>query len=201
MTDAVKMKTLIDAVRNVVGLDCLGIEVERGEATLTIMRAKIAEVLGKLRDHPDTAMNCLMDITAVDYPARAERFDVIYQLLSLKHNWRLCVRTQTTEVHALPSAQPAYSSAGWYEREVFDMFGISFDGHTDLRRILTDYDFIGYPLRRDFPLVGFTEKRYDDLQRRVVEQPVSLEQDYRAFDALSPWQGLTDVQKRTEGGQ
>lgn len=199
MTDE-KAKALMDAIRAALGLNYAGIACERGEVVLHVAAEKIVDTLRTLRDDPAIAMSQLMDVCGVDYPARRKRFDVVYQLLSLKHNWRLTVRLETDEIAAVPSVACVFSSAGWYERETFDMFGVVFEGHPDLRRILTDYGFEGYPLRRDFPLVGFTEVRYDDLQRRVVQQPVSLEQDYRPFDAQSPWRGMTDVQKR-EGGE
>lgn len=169
---------------------------ERDEVSVLVPRDQIVTVLTTLRDDPATAMNQLMDVCGVDYPGRVKRFEVVYQLLSLTHNGRLTVKVQTDEIVPVPSVVSVYPSAGWFEREVFDLFGIAFTGHPDLRRILTDYGFEGHPLRRDFPLTGFTEVRYDDLRARVVQEPIKLQQDYRAFDALSPWQGTTDVQKR-----
>jgi len=194
-----KCSALVQAVKDV--LDPIPVQfiVAHGEVATLVPRVQIVQVLMALRDSEETAMNQLMDICGIDYPSRLERFDVAYQLLSLKHNGRLTVRVQTDEVIPVPSVVEVYPSAGWYERETFDLFGIVFAGHPDLRRLLTDYGFVGHPLRRDFPLTGFTEVHYDDLQRRVVSDPIRLEQDYRAFDALSPWQGMTDVQKRGEG--
>ncbi|MDD3181400.1 MAG: NADH-quinone oxidoreductase subunit C [Alphaproteobacteria bacterium] len=192
-------RTLVDAVREALGAITVVVACERDEVTIAVQRPKIAQALALLRDHPATRFHQLMDVCGVDYPNRLERFDVVYQLLSLSHNWRLTVKVQTNEVAEVPSVAEVYPSAGWFEREVFDLYGVRFSGHPDLRRILTDYGFEGHPLRRDFPLTGFTEVHYDDLQRRVVSEPLSLQQDYRAFDALSPWQGVTDVQKRGEG--
>lgn len=186
----------INAVRKALGDIPAQISDVLDELCVRAPRERLVEVMTALRDHEATQMAMLMDVCGVDYPDRLPRFEVVYQLLSLTHNDRVRVIVQTDEVAAVPSVADVYPAAGWFEREAFDLFGISFAGHPDLRRILTDYDFEGHPLRRDFPLMGFTEKRYDDLQRRVVTEPVSLQQDYRAFDALSPWQGLTDVQKR-----
>jgi len=190
-----KLKAVLDDFLK--GLDGCELAQQSGGLVLCVPRDYIVEILTALRDREEMAMTMLMDVCGVDYPARDNRFDVVYQLLSLKHNWRLTVCLETDEICAVPSVTGVYASAGWFERETFDLFGIVFKGHPDLRRILTDYDFIGHPLRRDFPLTGFTETRYDDLQRRVVSsEPVHLQQDYRAFDARSPWQGVTDVQKR-----
>lgn len=187
-------RPLADAVRE--ALDDIPVVVQSAheDMVMTVSKDRLVEALQALRDDERTAMNQLMDVCGVDYVARNPRFDVVYQLLSLRHNWRLTVIAQTD--FSVPSAVTVYPSAGWFERETYDLFGIVFDGHPDPRRILTDYDFKGHPLRRDFPLLGTEEKVFDDLTRRVVSQPVRLQQDYRAFDALSPWQGMTDVQKR-----
>ena len=193
----IKPETLLDIIPNVIGINCLKARIELGnEAVIEAPRERIAEVMQRLRDDPRTLFNQLVDVCGVDYPPRDKRFEVVYQLLSLKNNVRLRVRVSAAENETVPSVTCVYPSAGWFEREVFDLFGVVFEGHPDLRRILTDYGFEGYPLRRDFPLMGFTQKRYDDLKRAVVDVPVALEQDYRAFDALSPWRGMTDVQKR-----
>lgn len=191
---------LVEAVRLALGDIPVQAQDERNEVTIIAPREKIVEMMQRLKDHEATSMTMLMDVCGVDHPERRQRFDVAYQLLSLRHNWRLTVIVATDEVATVPSVVGVYPSAGWFERETYDLFGITFAAHPDLRRILTDYDFEGHPLRRDFPLIGFTEVHYDDLQRRVVYEPVQLQQDYRAFDALSPWKGLTDVQKR-EGGK
>lgn len=192
-------KLLIEAVTAVAGNEGVSVSAERDEVTLLAPRDQIVPLLTRLRDNERTDFNQLMDVCGVDYPARLERFDVVYHLLSLRKNWRLRVIVRTDEVASVPSVTAVYASAGWFEREVFDLFGVAFSDHPDLRRILTDYDFEGHPLRRDFPLTGFTEVRYDALHRRVVYEPIKLQQDYRAFDALSPWQGMTDVQKRGGG--
>jgi NADH-quinone oxidoreductase subunit C len=168
---------------------------DRDEATLLVPRAEIVSVLRKLRDDPTTAMTQLMDVCGVDYPDRPERFEIVYHLLSLKHNARLRVKAQTDETTPVPSATGVYNSANWFEREVWDLFGVRFEGHPDLRRILTDYGFEGHPLRKDFPLVGHVEVRYDIVEKRVVYAPVKLAQEFRDFDALSPWQGMTDVMR------
>lgn len=188
----------VEAVQAVLSESVLQAHSVHGELTIMVSREKLGEAMTALRDDPRTAFHQLMDVGGVDYGARQPRFDVAYQLLSLRQNERLTVIVQTDD--AVPSVVGVYPSAGWFEREAFDLLGITFDGHPDLRRILTDYGFEGHPLRRDFPLMGFEEKVYDDLHRCVVSQPVTRQQDYRAFDALSPWQGLTDVQKR-EGGE
>ncbi len=154
----------------------------------------IQPVLLTLRDDPSCDFKQLIDLTAVDYPARPERFEVVYNLLSLSKNARLRVKTALAEGRAIPTAVPVFSTAGWLEREVWDMFGIFFEGHPDLRRILTDYGFQGHPLRKDFPLTGEVEVRWDDELKRVVYEPVTLTQDFRNFDFLSPWEGMTDIQ-------
>ncbi len=168
----------------------------RGELRVQVYRDRIVECLKILRDDPAVAMNQLMDVCGADYPGRPERFEVIYNLLSLRHNWRLRVKVRTDEKTPVPTVTGLYSSAGWFERECWDLYGVAFDGHPDLRRILTDYGFEGHPLRKDFPLTGFVEVRYDDEQKRVVYEPVKLMQDYRSFDFLSPWEGMTDVNLR-----
>ncbi len=175
--------------------------VVKSEVEILIPADCLVEALYILRDDETMAMNQLVDLCGADYPDRASRFDVVYHLLSLKNNARLRLRVELEEGQSVPTATSVYSSAGWFERETFDLFGIVFDGHPDLRRILTDYDFEGHPLRRDFPLTGFTQVRYDDLKQCVVKESVALEKEYRAFDAASPWEGTTDVQKRNSTGE
>ena len=165
-----------------------------GEVCLSVRRTRIVDVLRLLRDDPALAMNQLMDLCGVDYPDRPERFDVVYHLLSLRHNARVRVKIETDELTPVPSVVGVYSAAGWFEREAWDMFGITFAGHPDLRRILSDYGFEGHPLRKDFPLSGYVEVRYDDTQKRVIYEPVKLPQEFRAFDFESPWEGMTNVQ-------
>jgi NADH-quinone oxidoreductase subunit C len=163
-------------------------EVAFGELTLLAAAPRIVQALTHLRDNAKTPFQQLMDVTAVDYPERAVRFEVVYHLLSMTRNRRVRVRAPVGENEAIPTATGVYPCADWYEREVFDMFGIPFDGHPDLRRILTDYGFEGHPLRKDFPMTGFLEVRYDETQKRVVYEPVKITQ-FRAFDFLSPWEG------------
>ena len=160
-----------------------------GELTLIAARAHVLDVLKFLRDDPDGRFVCFTDITAADYPARAERFEIVYQLLSPYKNIRVRVKTSTDEATPVPSAIPVFPAANWYEREIYDLFGVLFDDHPDLRRILTDYGFEGHPLRKDFPMTGFVEVRYDEEEKRVRYEPVRLTQEFRKFDFLSPWEG------------
>jgi len=158
-----------------------------GELTLTCHRDRIVGVLTDLRDR--FGFQQLLDVCGVDYPDRTERFDVVYHLLSLTRNARVRVKVSTDEVQPVPSVIAVYPSAGWFEREAFDMYGILFSDHPDLRRLLTDYGFQGHPLRKDFPMTGYVEARYDEQQKRVVYEPVKLTQEFRNFDFLSPWEG------------
>ena len=167
----------------------LSSKVALGELTIKVMPFDLISVLTFLRDDPGCEFKVLIDICGADWPAREKRFDVIYHLLSLTRNRRIRVKVETDEATAVPTAVSVFPAAGWYERETFDLYGIVFDGHPDLRRILTDYGFSGHPLRKDFPLTGFVELRYDDDLKRVVYQPVQLVQEYRDFDFMSPWEG------------
>jgi NADH-quinone oxidoreductase subunit C len=167
--------------------------VRNGQAIITVKRDAIVPVLTKLRDEPALHFEQLVDIAGVDYPDRQERFEVVYQLLSLKYNRRVRVKVTTDEMTAVPSVGSVYSSAGWYEREAWDLFGVYFSDHPDLRRILTDYGFEGHPMRKDFPLTGYVEVRYDEEQRRVIYEPVKLKQEFRNFDFLSPWEGMNEI--------
>jgi NADH-quinone oxidoreductase subunit C len=160
-----------------------------GEITLTVKREEIANVLKALRDTPGLEYQQLMEIAGVDYPERAERFEVVYHLLSLTKNRRIRVKVSTDEATPVPSVTGLWPVAGWLEREVYDMYGVTFAGNPDLRRILTDYGFEGYPQRKDFPLTGHIELRYSEAEKRVVYEPVSLPQDFRTFDFLMPWEG------------
>jgi NADH-quinone oxidoreductase subunit C len=164
-------------------------ELVNGEMVLYGERVHITALLEFLRDNPHTLCKQLMDIAGVDYPEREQRFEVVYQLLSLKHNFRIRVKVAADELTPVPSVVSVFSAAGWFEREAWDMYGILFDGNPDLRRILTDYGFDGHPQRKDFPLTGYVELRYDEAQKRVVYEPVKLNQAYRSFDFLSPWEG------------
>ena len=159
------------------------------ELVLEVPAASIVAVLSFLRDDASCLFKVLVDLCGVDYPAREQRFEVIYNLLSLHHNQRIRAKLSVGETTPVPSVCGVYSSAGWYEREAWDLYGIYFAGNPDLRRLLTDYDFEGHPLRKDFPLTGHVEVRYDEEQKRVVYEPVRLTQDFRSFDFMSPWEG------------
>ena len=164
-----------------------------GELNVTAQAAQIVAVLTFLRDDPACQFKTLIDITAVDYPQRERRFDVVYHLLSMHKNARIRIKVETDEETPVPSSVGVYPASNWFERETFDMYGVLFSDHPDLRRILTDYGFAGYPLRKDFPLTGYVEVRYDDDQKRVVYEPVKLVQEFRSFDFLSPWEGADYV--------
>ena len=164
-----------------------------GELTLVVARESIIDVLKLLRDDARCRFEVLIDICGVDWPARANRFDVVYHLLSPRLNQRIRVKIETDEATPVASAISVFPAADWFEREAYDMFGILFSGHPDLRRLLTDYGFQGHPLRKDFPLTGFVEVRYDDEQKRVVYEPVKLVQEFRNFDFESPWEGTNYV--------
>jgi NADH-quinone oxidoreductase subunit C len=170
-----------------------GFKFAYGELTLLAERERIVEVLTYLRDHADCRFQQLVDICGADYPERQRRFDVVYHLLSLTKNHRIRVKLQTDEDTPVPTAVGVYPCADWFEREAFDMYGVFFDGHPDLRRLLTDYGFHGYPLRKDFPMTGYVECRYDDELKRVVYEPVKLTQEFRQFDFLSPWEGARNA--------
>ena len=167
----------------------LGVEaqVAFGELTLVAPRERIVEVLTTLRDQ--FGFQQLLDLCGVDYPDRKERFEVVYHLLSMTRNARLRVKVSTDETQPVPSVISAYPAANWFEREAYDMYGMLFSGHPDMRRLLTDYGFEGHPLRKDFPMTGYVEVRYDEEQRRVVSEPVKLTPEVRTFDFLSPWEG------------
>ena len=166
-----------------------GSAIRGGDLTLVTGPGDLIRVLTFLRDDPKCLFAQLVDLCGVDWPERAERFDVVYHLLSLRHNRRLRVKVAVDENTPVPSAIDVFPAAGWFEREAWDMYGILFSGHPDLRRILTDYGFQGFPLRKDFPLTGYTEVRYDEERKRVVYEPVRLTQEFRRFDFMSPWEG------------
>ena len=166
-------------------------EIINNELIITTKISNIYNLLDKLKKMDDLNFEMLLDITAVDYPQRSKRFELVYNLLSLKNHLRLRVKIFLNDNEIVPSISKLYKSAGWYEREVWDMYGVSFSGNNDLRRILTDYGFEGHPLRKDFPLTGFVELRYDEAKKKVVYSKVKLTQDYRNFDFLSPWEGGT----------
>ncbi|NFV80121.1 NADH-quinone oxidoreductase subunit C [Magnetospirillum aberrantis] len=188
MTQA--LKDLGDYIAAALPNDVLETEVNRvGELTILVRTASIVKVMSFLRDDTTCLFKQVVDVCGVDYPARELRFDVVYHLLSMKHNQRVRVKVHTDEDTAVPSITGVFSAAGWFERETWDMYGVMFSDHPDLRRILTDYGFEGHPLRKDFPLTGYVEVRYDEEQKRCVYEPVKLTQDFRNFDFLSPWEG------------
>jgi NADH-quinone oxidoreductase subunit C len=166
-----------------------GTKVAFDELTITVERGEIVSVLTFLRDDPECQFVCFTDICGADYPDRERRFDVVYHLLSPYKNRRIRVKLETDEETPVPTAIPVFPAANWFERETFDLYGVLFADHPDLRRILTDYGFAGHPLRKDFPLTGLVEVRYDDEAKRVVYEPVKLVQEFRSFDYLSPWEG------------
>ena len=167
----------------------LGHAVAFDQLTVTVQAEKIVEVAKYLRDTPDCRFVNITDITAVDYPGREKRFEVVYHFLSPTLNARIRVRAEADETTLVPSIIDVFPGADWFERETYDLYGVIFTGHPDMRRILTDYGFEGHPLRKDFPLTGFVEVRYDDQEKRVLYEPVRLNQEFRKFDFLSPWEG------------
>ena len=180
---------VIEAVKASLGDALLDVKDHVGEITLTVGREEIVNVLKALRDTSGLEYQQLMEMAGVDYPDRPERFEVVYHLLSLTKNRRIRVKLSTDEATPVPSVTGLWPVAGWLEREVYDMYGVTFAGNPDLRRILTDYGFEGYPQRKDFPLTGHIELRYSEAEKRVVYEPVSLPQDFRTFDFLMPWEG------------
>ena len=180
-------------VLQALGVDGVSARTAFGELTLDVDAARIADVARTLRDTADLRFVCLIDICGADYPEREKRFDVVYHLLSPTLNARVRLKVQTDGQTPVPSLVEVFPAANWYERETWDMYGVIFSGHPDLRRLLTDYGFEGHPLRKDFPLTGFVEVRYDDAQKRVVYEPVALRQEFRRFDFLSPWEGVDYV--------
>ena len=184
------LQAMLDHLRQLLGNALIDGRVTKDQIVIEVPVATVTDTLTSLRDDNYAAFNQLSDLTAVDYPERPERFEMVYQLLSMKNNMRMRVLAAVGEGQAVPSMTSVYSAANWAEREAWDMFGIFFAGHPDLRRLLTDYGFEGHPLRKDFPLTGHVEVRYDDTQRRVVNEPVSLVQEFRDFDFLSPWEGM-----------
>jgi NADH-quinone oxidoreductase subunit C len=187
------LRELLDEIAPALGDVLLETSVVRGELTLRVQAVAIQRVLAYLRDQPQCQFKQLIDLCGVDYPDRAERFEIVYHLLSLKHNQRIRVKVATDEATPVPSVTGVFGAADWYEREAWDMYGVYFAEHPDLRRLLTDYGFEGHPLRKDFPQTGYVEVRYDDEQKRVVYEPVELAQEFRSFDFESPWEGTRSV--------
>jgi NADH-quinone oxidoreductase subunit C len=183
------LKELGDYIATSLDQEVTGHHVSFGELTIEARASQVVKVLRFLRDDPTCRFSVLIDICGVDYPSRKKRFEVVYHLLSMHQNHRIRVKVPTDEDTMVPSVVEIFANANWYEREAFDMFGIMFSDHPDLRRILTDYGFSGHPLRKDFPLTGFVEVRYDDEQKRIVHEPVELAQEFRSFDFMSPWEG------------
>jgi len=193
-----ELGALIEAKRP----DCvLGWDVSFGELSVDVAPANIAELVDFLKTHNACKFSTLVDLTAVDYPERPKRFEVVYHFLSMFQNHRIRLKMAIREDEIVPSITDVHPSANWFEREVFDMFGILFSGHPDLRRILTDYGFRGYPLRKDFPTTGYVELRYDEAKKRVVYEPVKLVQEYRQFDFMSPWEGANYILPGDEKGE
>ncbi|MDE2364676.1 MAG: NADH-quinone oxidoreductase subunit C [Hyphomicrobiales bacterium] len=197
------LKSLGDAVAAALPGAVANATVAYGELTLEVPVERWVETMTHLRDAPDCLFINFTDLCGVDYPQREKRFDVVVHLLSPRHNRRIRVKTQTDEATPVPSLTGVWKGAGWYEREAYDLLGIVFSGHPDLRRILTDYGFDGHPLRKDFPMTGYVELWYDDEQKRCVYKPVALSQEFRTFDFLSPWEGpdyvLPGDEKATKG--
>ena len=193
-----ELGALIEAKRP----DCvLSWDVSFGELSVDVAPANIAELVDFLKTDNACKFSTLVDLTAVDYPERPKRFEVVYHFLSMFQNHRIRLKMAIREDEIVPSITEVHPSANWFEREVFDMFGILFSGHPDLRRILTDYGFRGYPLRKDFPTTGYVELRYDEAQKRVVYEPVKLVQEYRQFDFMSPWEGANYILPGDEKGE
>ncbi len=193
MTDTAKLTAIAEAAKAALADAVLVTKIAIGELTLTVQRARLADAAKFLRDDPSLRFKILIDICGADYPDRAERFEVIYHFLSVHHNLRVRLKVMTDAAASVPSIVDLFPAANWFEREAFDLYGILFEGHPDLRRILTDYGFEGHPLRKDFPLTGFVEVRYNEEQKRVVYEPVKLAQEFRSFDFLSPWEGAQYV--------
>jgi NADH-quinone oxidoreductase subunit C len=188
-----QLETLQTYIAEVLGRRRIDSFIELNELTVWVPREAIASALITLRDDEKCRFNMLLDICSVDWPEREHRFDVVYNLLSLPYNWRVRIKVAVAENMPVPSVVDVFPAANWFEREVYDLYGVKFEGHPDLRRLLTDYGFEGHPLRKDFPLTGYVEVRYDTKEKRVVYEPVKLPQDFRSFDNMSPWEGMTDM--------
>lgn len=192
------LKDLGEYVADALPQEIIAFGVANEELTLTGRADQIVKILTFLRDDSGCQFKLLIDLCGVDYPQRPRRFDVVYHLLSMRHNQRLRVKVEADDETPIPSVTEVFTTAGWYEREAWDLFGILFSGHPDLRRLLTDYGFEGHPLRKDFPLTGFVELRYDDEQKRVAYEPVALTQEFRRFDFMSPWEGAQYILSEDE---
>ena len=195
------LKELGEYIPAQIGQHAARIEFVHDELIVWTSPASIVPLLGFLRDDERCRFQLLCDICGVDYPEREARFEVVYNLLSLRHNCRIRVKLAADEATAVPSVSAIYSAAGWYEREAWDLYGIVFADHPDLRRLLTDYGFEGHPMRKDFPLTGYVEVRYDEEQKRVIYERVKLTQDFRRFDFLSPWEGMLHLPGDEKAGE
>jgi NADH-quinone oxidoreductase subunit C len=193
VSTATPIEALAERAKSLLGDRIASSAISYGELTLVIHRETIVDAMRLLREDPGTRFISIVDICGVDYPEREERFEVVYHLLSPNKNLRIRLKVHTDEETPVPSITPVFPGADWYEREAYDFYGILFTGHPDLRRILTDYGFDGYPLRKDFPTTGYVEVRYDEERKRVVYEPVRLAQEFRQFDYLSPWEGTDYV--------
>ena len=203
MADDGALEELGQHVASVLSDQAMGISIAHDELMVTARAEQIVKVVTFLRDDPMCLFKVLVDICGTDYPERPKRFDVVYNLLSLVHNQRIRIKVEADDETPVPSITGVHNSANWFEREIWDMYGVMFSDHPDLRRLLTDYGFEGHPLRKDFPLTGFVETRYDEERKRVVYDPVKLSQEFRKFDFLSPWEGASNTplpgDEKTEG--
>ena len=193
MADDGALEELGQHVASVLSDQVMGISIAHDELMVTARAEQIVKVVTFLRDDPMCLFKVLVDICGSDYPERPKRFDVAYNLLSLVHNQRIRIKVEADDETPVPSITGVHNSANWFEREIWDMYGVMFSDHPDLRRLLTDYGFEGHPLRKDFPLTGFVETRYDEERKRVVYDPVKLSQEFRKFDFLSPWEGASNT--------
>ena len=193
MADDGALEELGQHVASVLSDQVMGISIAHDELMVTARAEQIVKVVTFLRDDPMCLFKVLVDICGTDYPERPKRFDVVYNLLSLVHNQRIRIKVEADDETPVPSITGVHNSANWFEREIWDMYGVMFADHPDLRRLLTDYGFEGHPLRKDFPLTGFVETRYDEERKRVVYDPVKLSQEFRKFDFLSPWEGASNT--------
>ena len=193
MADDGALEELGQHVASVLPDQVMGISIAHDELMVTARAEQIVKVVTFLRDDPMCLFKVLVDICGTDYPERPKRFDVVYNLLSLVHNQRIRIKVEADDETPVPSITGVHNSANWFEREIWDMYGVMFSDHPDLRRLLTDYGFEGHPLRKDFPLTGFVETRYDEERKRVVYDPVKLSQEFRKFDFLSPWEGASNT--------
>ena len=193
MADDGALEELGQHVAGVLSDQVMGCSIAHDELMVTARAEQIVKVVTFLRDDPMCLFKVLVDICGTDYPERPKRFDVVYNLLSLVHNQRIRIKVEADDEMPVPSITGVHNSANWFEREIWDMYGVMFSDHPDLRRLLTDYGFEGHPLRKDFPLTGFVETRYDEERKRVVYDPVKLSQEFRKFDFLSPWEGASST--------